>query len=124
VHVPGARAKADPAVRELPVWDHGADRREATLAVEPYGGLRGHPQTRLPGAAENRLALQFSKGEVVGHLTEDLGKRGVQGTADGGEQLGGGFLLSALDFRQVTEGNAGRGRNLTQRATLPQTQPT
>jgi len=124
VHVAGGRTEASLAVAEPLVRDHGADRREAVFPVESDTGFRGHPQAGLPGDAEDRLVLQFGQGEVVGHLTEHLGKRGVQGAADGGEELGRGFLLSPLDLRQVAQGNARRGGNLAQRATLPQAQPT
>jgi hypothetical protein len=124
VHVARGRTEASLAVRELLVRDHGADRHETAFAVESHARFRGHPQPGLPRDAEDRLVLQFGEGEVVGNLTEYLGKRSVQGAADGGEQLGGGFLLSPLDLRQVAQGNARRGRNLAQRATLPQAQPT
>jgi hypothetical protein len=124
VHVARGRTEASLAVRELLVRDHGADRRETAIAVESHPRFRGHPQTGLPRHAEDRLVLQFGESEVIGHLTEYLGKRSVQGAADGGEQLRGGFLLSPLDLRQVAQGNARRGRNLAQRTTLPQAQPT
>jgi len=118
------RPEASLAVHELLVRDHGADRHETAFPVESHFRFRGHPQAGLPRDAEDRLVLQFGEGEVVGNLTEHLGKRSVQGAADGGEQLRGGFLLSPLDLRQVAEGDARRGRNLAQRATLPQAQPT
>jgi len=124
MHVPGGRAVAVLTVRELLVRDHAADRHETVLPIESHARLRWHPQARLPGDGENRLVLQLGQGEVVGHLTEYLGKRSVQGAADGGEQLGGGFFLPALDLREVAEGDARRGRNLAQRAPLPQAQPT
>ena len=50
--------------------------------------LRGDPQARLPGTAEDRLALQFSEGEIVGYLTEHLGQGRIEGAADRSEQLG------------------------------------
>jgi len=119
----GGRTEASLPGAELLVRDHGADRRETAFPAS-HARFRGHPQAGLPRDAEDRLVLQFGKGEVVGNLTEYLGKRRVQGAADSGEQLGGGFLLSPLDLRQVAQGNARRGRNLAQRATLPQAQPT
>jgi len=118
------RTEASLPVAELLVRDHGADRRETAFPVESDLRFRGHPQAGLPGDAEDRLVLQFGQGEVVGNLTKHLGERSVQGAADGGEQLGGGFLLPPLDLRQVAQGNARRGGNLAQRATLPQAQPT
>ena len=120
----GGRTEASLPVAELLGRDHGADRHETAFPVESDVRFRGHPQAGLPGDAEDRLVLQFGQGEVVGNLTEHLGERSVQGAADGGEQLGGGFLLPPLDLRQVAQGNARRGGNLAQRATLPQAQPT
>jgi len=120
----GGRTEASLPVAELLVRDHGADRHETALPVESDARFRGHPQAGLPGNAKDRLVLQFGQGEVVGNLTEHLGERSIQRAADGGEQLGRGFLLPPLDLRQVAQGNARRGGNLAQRATLPQAQPT
>jgi hypothetical protein len=102
VHVPGSRAEARLAIREfqrgLVVRSQGADRDEATLAVQARTGLRRHPQAGLPRDAKDRLVLQLGQREVIGHLAEDLGQRRVERAADGGEQFGRGFLLPALDL--------------------------
>src|SRR5262249_13838318 len=74
----------------------------------------GRPQRRLPGTGKDRLALQFGQGEVVRHLTEDLGQRGFQRTADRREKFRGRLLLAALDFGQVAQGHPGRGGHLAE----------
>ncbi|BAI65287.1 hypothetical protein RMDY18_14550 [Rothia mucilaginosa DY-18] len=55
---------------------------------------------------------------TVGNLTQHLGHRNVQSLANPCQQFGGSFLLTALNFAQVTEGNTGTLGNLTQGAAL------
>src|SRR5699024_3445996 len=64
----------------------------------------------------NRHAI--GEGDAVRDFPQHDRHRNAQGGADGGEQLRGGFLLPALHFGQVPEGDTRRGGNLTQRAAL------
>ena len=56
--------------------------------------------------------------QVVADLAQHLGERDVERLADRAEQLGGRFLLPALDLGQVAEGDPGGGRDLAQGAAL------
>ena len=56
--------------------------------------------------------------DVLGDEVQRLRHRQLERLADGGEQLGRGFLLAALDLAQVTERDARRLRYLAQGAPL------
>ncbi|SDT33306.1 Uncharacterized conserved protein PhnB, glyoxalase superfamily [Microlunatus soli] len=57
-------------------------------------------------------------GELLADYREDDRERNIEGTADGGQQLAGCFLLSALDLGQVTEADPGGLGDLPQRLAL------
>src|SRR5690625_5144996 len=63
--------------------------------------------------------LAFGEGDTVGDLPQDHRHRNAQRGADGGEQLRGSFLLSALHLGKVPERYACGGGDLTQRTSLP-----
>ena len=64
------------------------------------------------------LELHRERGLLEGHrvadLGEDLGQRHVEGRAERGEQLGGRFLLAALDLGDVAQADPGLGGDLAQ----------
>src|ERR1700689_1486586 len=82
-----------------------------------------HMLGRLPDAGEHRLALQLGEGVVIRHFPQYLRQRRAKGAADGGEQLGGCFLLAALNFGQISQRYARSSGDLTEGATLTETQP-
>ena len=49
----------------------------------------------------------LGQGDAVGDLAQHHRQRRVEGLADGGEELGGGLLLPALDLGEVAQGDAG-----------------
>src|SRR5262249_57673884 len=63
------------------------------------------------------------QGEVIRHLSEDLGQRGFQRSADRREKFRGRLLLAALDFGQIAQGHPGGGGHLAEGTTLAQAQP-
>ena len=76
------------------------------------GGVGGGGQ-RADRAAAGDPQLEADLGEQVGELD-------VEGVADRGEELRGGFLLPALDLRQVAEADPGGAGDVAQRAALTQ----
>ncbi len=55
-----------------------------------------------------------SSGHRVGDLAQHLGQRHVERRAQRGEQLGGRFLLAALDLGDVAQADPGLGGDLAQ----------
>lgn len=57
-------------------------------------------------------------GDAIGDFAQNHGERGVQRLADGGEQLGGGLLLTAFDLREVSERDPGLAGDLAKSTSL------
>ena len=118
--VDGGRGAGCPARRvRTPVHtpvDDGVDGRSLSWSYPPQrrsarsSGDVGDVQRPGPARQRATTGMPSASGEVVADLAQDLGHRHVERLADRAEQLGGGFLLAALDLGEVAQGDPGRAR--------------
>ena len=97
----GARAASPPGA------DHAA-------AVRRRRRRRRPPDRGRPGMRRRPTAVAASSSDGVGDLAQHVGQRHVEGRAQRGEQLGGGFLLAALDLGDVAQADPRLGGDLAQ----------
>src|SRR3954447_9118822 len=125
----GPRGLTPTDQRQGGLGDRGLDGGDVLLRGLLHGG-RGQVVVRVtgPGAAADtgegdrtdRVTAGLAQPHLQAHLGEQVGELDVEGVADGGEQLGGGFLLATLDLGEVPQADPCRARDVPQRALLPQ----